>query len=249
MSLTHPPRPVGPVPGYGGARWPYRVLAVNSSSGPLTATDHAGLLDRGIDLQSFPDGPSVLLALSSDDAAAVLVPTDLVGADVVHLVAAVTAWRDIPVIVGLAAGQDPILAYRALEAGARGLIGLPFSCGQITSALRHVGLDNSSAAMLKVGPIELDRQGHEARIRGVPVQLSPREYKAFELLVAESPRVVGAGELATALNADGDVIRPERVRKCVQHLRLRLRSAHPDGHDVIETVRGLGYRVNTSALD
>ena len=54
---------------YGGAsasvaavRWPYRLVAVESSTSPLTVSGHSSLLDHGLDLHLYADGPSALLA-------------------------------------------------------------------------------------------------------------------------------------------------------------------------------------------
>lgn len=225
-------------------RWPYRVVAVESASRPLTDTAHPTLLDHGIDLHPYVDGPAALLALMEEDPAAILAPTDLVGVDFARFVAAVVAWSDIAVIVGLT--DDPAshtLAFEALEVGARGLLGLPFAPAQMASSLRHLGYSNTTAAGLQYGSLELDRQGHQARLFGTPVQLTPREFTLLELLLREAPRVVSLAEIGAALGEAHYPAEESRVRKGVQLLRRKLAPLHPDQQHVIESVRGLGYRL------
>lgn len=226
-------------------RWPYRVVSVESASRPLTHTPHADLLEHGIDLHLYADGPAALLALMEEDPAAILAPTDLVGVDFARFVAAVVAWSDLAVIVGLT--DDPgshTLAFDALEAGARGLVGLPFAPAQLASSLQHLGYTNTTtAAGLQFGNLELDRQGHEARLSGRPIQLTVREFTLLELLLSEAPRIVSLAEIGAALG-DAQLSTDEaRVRKSVQILRRKLGPLPPGQPHLIESVRGLGYRL------
>lgn len=228
----------------GSLRWPYRVVAVESASRPLTHTAHPTLLDHGIDLHPYVDGPAALLALMEEDPAAILAPTDLIGVDFGRFVAAVVAWSDVAVIVGLTDHPDSHAhAYAALEAGARGLVALPFVPAQLASSLQHLGYTNTTAAGLRYGNLELDRQGHQARLSGTPVQLSPREFSLLELLLREAPRVVTLAEIGTALGEATSPGDESRVRKSVQILRRKLAPAQPGEQHVIESVRGLGYRL------
>lgn len=229
-------------------RWPYRVVAVESASRPLTDTAVSTLLDHGIDLHPYVDGPAALLALMEENPAAILAPTDLVGVDFGRFVSAIVAWSDVAVIVGLT--DDPTshaLAFEALDAGARGLVGLPFAPAQLAASLQHLGYTNTTAAGLQFGSLELDRQGHQARLSGRPVQLSPREFTLLELLLREAPRVVSLAEIGAAIGEATSPADEARVRKSVQILRRKLAPLQPDQQHVIESVRGLGYRLNDAS--
>ena len=118
----------GALTSLGAIRWPYRVIAVESPSHMLTRISYDHLLASGIDLRPYADGPSALLGLMAEDPAAVLAPTDLIGVDFRRFVQAIVAWSDIPVIIGLTNDEESHQrAFRGLEAGARGLLGLPFN--------------------------------------------------------------------------------------------------------------------------
>jgi DNA-binding response OmpR family regulator len=235
----------GALTGLGAIRWPYRVIAVESSSGMLTPSCHDDLLATGIDLRPYADGPSALLGLMAEDPAAVLAPTDLIGVDFQQFVRAIVAWSDIPVIIGLTNGEESHQrAYQGLDAGARGLVWLPFNPDQLTSAIRHFGLTRTkSAAILQYGSIELDVQAHQVHVSGEAVHLAPREFAVVQYLLAEAPRVVSATEIAAVIGDDQKVISPVRVRKYVQNLRRKLGETQPAQPSVLETVRGLGYRL------
>jgi two-component system OmpR family response regulator len=229
----------------GAIRWPYRVIAVESPSGMLTRSGHDHLLASGIDLRPYADGPSALLGLMAEDPAAVLAPTDLIGVDFRRFVQAIVAWSDIPVIIGLTNDEESHQrAFQGLDAGARGLVGLPFGPDQLTSAIRHLGLTRTeSAAILQYGSIELDVQAHQVRVSGKAVHLAPREFALVEYLLAEAPRVVAAVEIAAVIGDEEKVMSSVRIRKYVQNLRRKLGETRPGQSAVLETVRGLGYRL------
>jgi len=235
----------GALTSLGAIRWPYRVIAVESPSGMLTRRSYDHLLASGIDLRPYADGASALLGLMAEDPAAVLAPTDLIGVDFRRFVRAVVAWSDIPVIIGLWNDEESHQrAFHGLEAGARGLVLLPFKPDQLTSAIRHLGLTRmESAAILRYGSIELDVQAHQVRVAGTVVHLAPREFALVEYLLAEAPRLISAAEIAAVIGDDQHVVSPVRVRKYVQNLRRKLSENRPGRPSVLETVRGLGYRL------
>ena len=226
-------------------RWPYRVIAVESPSRTLTPCGNDRLLASGIDLRPYADGASALLGLMAEDPAAVVAPTDLIGVDFLHFVRAIVAWSDIPVIIGLTDDEESHQrAFQGLEAGARGLLGLPFDSEQLASAIRHLGLTRTeSAAILHYGSIDVDLQAHTVQVSGTAVHLAPRELALVAYLLAEAPRLVSAVEIAAVIGADPHVISPARVRKYVQNVRRKLNQARPGQPAVLETVRGLGYRL------
>jgi DNA-binding response OmpR family regulator len=235
----------GALTSLGAIRWPYRVVAVESPSGMLTRSGYDHLLANGIDLRPYADGPSALLGLMAEDPAAILAPTDLIGVDFENFVRAIVAWSDIPVIIGLTNGEESHQrAYQGLDAGARGLVGLPCNPDQLASAVRHFGLTRTkSAAIHHHGSVELDVQAHQVRVAGTAVRLTPREFELVKYLLAQAPRVVSAAEIAAVVGDEQHLVGAVRVRKYVQNLRRKLGETRPGQPAVLETVRGLGYRL------
>jgi DNA-binding response OmpR family regulator len=229
----------------GGIRWPYRVIAVESPSRTLTPCAPDRLLASGIDLRPYPDGPSALLNLMAEDPGAVLAPTDLIGVNFLRFVRTIVCRSDIPVIIALTGDEESHQhAFHGLEAGARGLISLPADPDQLASAIRHLGLTRTeSAASLQYGPIFLDPQAHQVRVSGRVVRLSPREFALVGYLLAEAPRVVSVSEIAAVVGYDQQLDGLVKARKYVEKLRRKLNEARTGEPAVLETVRGLGYRV------
>jgi DNA-binding response OmpR family regulator len=229
----------------GAIRWPYRVIAVESASRVLTPCGHDRLLAGGIDLRPYPDGPSALLHLMAEDPGAVLAPTDLIGVNFLRFISTIVGRSDIPVIIGLTGDEESHEhAIHGLDAGARGLISLPADPDQLASTMRHLGLTRTeSAASLQYGPIFLDPKAHQVRVSGRVVLLSPREFALVEYLLAEAPRIVSVSEIAAVVGYDEQLDGLVRARKYVEKLRRKLNEARTGEPAVLETVRGLGYRV------
>jgi DNA-binding response OmpR family regulator len=203
------------------------------------------LLAGGIDLRPYPDGPSALLNLMAEDPGAVLAPTDLIGVNFLRFISTIVGRSDIPVIIGLTGDDESHEhAIHGLDAGARGLISLPADPDQLASTMRHLGLTRTeSAASLQYGPIFLDPQAHQVRVSGRVVLLSPREFALVEYLLAEAPRIVSVSEIAAVVGYDEQLDGLVRARKYVEKLRRKLNEARTGEPAVLETVRGLGYRV------
>jgi DNA-binding response OmpR family regulator len=229
----------------GAIRWPYRVIAVESPSRQLTRCGQDRLLASGIDLRPYPDGPSALLDLMAEDPGAVLAPTDLIGVNFLRFIRTIVGRSDIPVIIGLTDDEESHQhAFHGLAAGAHGLISLPVDPDQLASAVRRLGLTRTdSAASLQYGAISLDPQAHQVRVSGRVVRLSLREFTLVEYLLAEAPRVVSIAEIAAVISYGEHVDGPVRTRKYVEKLRRKLSEAATGQPAVLETVRGLGYRL------
>lgn len=240
----HPPQPEGH---HGGARWPYRVVAITSPSARLTLCSRRSLLQHGIDFHPLPDAMSALSSLVTENAAAVLVPTDVAGVTPKEFVTSVAASSEVPVLVGLTAEETShVLGFDALEAGARGLIALPFDARQLTQTIQHLGSRQAvSTPPLSYGAITLEPEAHRVTVLGTVLQLSQTEFLVVEHLVNEAPRIATVTGIARAIGVDSADGSAARVRKCVQTVRRKLDVLRPGQPQLIETVPGVGYRLAT----
>jgi two-component system response regulator RegX3 len=206
------------------------------------------VVSLGIELRGYPDGASALVNLTDENPAAVLVPTDLPGVDLLHFVQAVVAKSAAPVIVGSGAGPESYdLAYRALDAGARTLIAAPFSPDQLALTIQHVDMRYRPSATVVRGPIILDHDRHSVVVAGTARYCSPREFLLLEYLLKVAPRVVPVEELAVIIGQQPGAAGAARVRRCVQRLRHALDAGRPGQPSLIESIHGSGYRLSVAA--
>lgn len=200
----------------------------------------------GIELRRFPNGASALVNVLVEDPAAVLVPTDVEGVDLIAFVRAVTAVSDVPIVVGLGSGLDKdALAYSALSNGARTLIAAPFTPQQLSTTIRQVERGHTSTAqLLERGHIRVDRERHAVFVSGKPRYPSLREFILLERLLAAAPRIVTLEEFASVLGESRNDNGVLRVQKCLQRLRRILDAGQEGQPSIIQCVRGSGYRIS-----
>ncbi|MGL3199698.1 MULTISPECIES: winged helix-turn-helix domain-containing protein [Curtobacterium] len=126
------------------------------------------------------------------------------------------------------------------EHGADDYLVKPFAFAELIARIRALGRRAVDLAppVLRVGDLELDTARHEVRRGGLPVTLTAKEFTVLEVLLGATGRVVGRTELLERgwdeMSAPGSNV----VDVLVGQLRRRLGSP-----DLIETVRGVGYRV------
>ncbi len=99
--------------------------------------------------------------------------------------------------------------------------------------------------LLSRGPLAIDLAQHVATYEGQPLELSPTEFDLLAHLLAASPRVISPDELAEeVLNYAADAWGiADLMRTHVYRLRQKIRAVAPEA-EVIETVRGVGYKID-----
>ena len=148
---------------------------------------------------------------------------------------------DVPVIM-LTALDEETAQVRAFELHADDYITKPFSLRlvlmRVEAVLRRTrGEKDPDDGVLRHGGIELDPRSHTVRAGGSPVQLTGLEYRLLELFLRNPGRVFTRDNLLTQVWGY-DFMGDERtVNIHIMNLRRKL------GSDVIETIRGVGYRL------
>ena len=134
---------------------------------------------------------------------------------------------------------------RGLTLGADDYITKPFSAqemvlrvGAILRRLASTGAQ-SDADVLTLGTMTIDRAAHRVSVDGAEVELTPTEYRLLITLAERRGRVQARGHLLETVWEAAPAIQTRTVDMHVQRLRAKLGSAG----EMIETVRGFGYRL------
>jgi len=180
----------------------------------------------------------------------VLVVLDLMlpgisGYDVLETLRRDAATSDVAVLM-LTARRDEEDRVRGLALGADDYVTKPFSPRELVlrvGAILRRARGETSTHLTVIGPIRIDRDRHEVTVDGTPVELTPIEYKLLTLLAQRRGRLQ---DRAVLLDQVWDASPDVQTRTVDMHVQ-RLRAKLGDAGDLIETVRGFGYRIKGDA--
>jgi len=224
---------------------PTQVLLVDDDSDLLVVLA-AQLEDEGFLVTTARDGVEALRCLESSWPD--LLVTDLLmpRMDGLTLARLVKERADLPIIILSAVDSEDSKA-EALEEVAEDYVTKPFHYpelrARINRVMRRVG-DRPSPGTVRLGPdLTLELHRRRAIVAGQPVALTPIESRLLYALAGGLGVVVSTDVLVTRGWAETDRPDPSYLWATMRRLRHKL-ERDPDHPVHLETVRGVGYRLN-----
>ena len=147
---------------------------------------------------------------------------------------------EVPVIFLTARDEVPD-RVAGFAVGADDYVTKPFSLDELLGRIRAVlkrTRPDAPGSRLRVADLELDEDAHEVTRAGMPVELTPTEYRLLRFLMVNAGRVVSKRQILDQVweydpNRDGSVVEP-----AVSYLRRKVDQGQPR---LIHTIRGFGY--------
>jgi len=200
----------------------------------------ASLRDAGYAVDGAADGERADFLCHTEHYDAVVLDLGLPRVDGLTLL---RRWRDagltVPVLVLTARGSWHE-KVQGIDSGADDYVGKPFRVEEVLARLRALIRRASGLAtsLLRCGAIVLDPRAAKVTLNGAPVRVTGHEFRVLSYLMHQRGRVVPQRELSEHIYAERDDRDSNTVEVFVARLRRKL------GTTSIETIRGLGYRMN-----
>ena len=168
------------------------------------------------------------------------------GQELLKMMRANPAQKEIPVIM-LTARAEERDKIAGLETGADDYLVKPFSLQELNARIgallrRSQRLDEN--ARIEVGPLSLDPHNRVLYINDDRIDIAPTEFRLLHYLMRTPGRLHSRAQLLDRVWGQGQFIEERTVDVHILRLRKLLKKAGVD--DVVETVRGAGYRLKDS---
>lgn len=153
--------------------------------------------------------------------------------------------KDIPIIMLTAKGHetDKILG---LEIGADDYITKPFSVRELMTRIKVIfrryakELPQETQSVITIGELEINHDKHEVKKAGQLIKLTLKEYQLLEYLAENRGKVLSRNALLDRVWGYDYFGETRTVDVHIRHLRKKIED---DNAELIETIRGVGYKI------
>ena len=148
------------------------------------------------------------------------------------------AGKDLPILI-LTARDDVLDRVAGLRAGADDYLLKPFELAELVARLHalHRRAGGRSVNLIAHGALCFDPATWVVTLSGEVVELSRRELALLQALLHAGKRILSADQIKDNLYGLADNVESNAINVHIHHLRRKL------GPRIVETVRGLGYRL------
>ena len=153
--------------------------------------------------------------------------------------------KAVPILMLTARGDEPD-KIAGLDAGADDYITKPFSTQELLARIRAVlrrRAPEQASDVVTIGELQLDGATHRVTYKEQALKLGPTEFKLLNYLMHHAERVHSRAHLLDRVWGDHVFIEERTVDVHVK----RLREALGEAGAMVETVRGVGYRITRCA--
>lgn len=152
--------------------------------------------------------------------------------------------RELPIIMITAKAEeaDQVVGYHM---GADDYVTKPFNnkvlVAKVKALLRRVEGQGDPADVVEHVGVKIDRVRHRVTVEDSSVELTPTEFRLLECMVRQPGRAFSRHQLMDAAIGEGQIVLERTIDVHIKTLRQKLTKSG-GSPDLIETVRGVGYR-------
>jgi DNA-binding response OmpR family regulator len=201
------------------------------------------LRGAGYGVVTAMDGRAALRAFHADPTDLIVLDLSMPELDGFETLERLRDLSDVPVIL-LTARAGEIDKVRGFRAGADDYVVKPFGRQELLARIEALLRRAPRATQVENyddGALSIDHGKRLVMCRGLPVSLTPLEFRLLVTLVEHPGQVLSADQLIEHVWGHADGVSRDQVKLYVSYLRRKL-GQEAEGFEPIETVRGFGYR-------
>lgn len=186
------------------------------------------------------DGESASMVLRDSPFAAVVLDVNLPKRSGIEVLQEMRTRKNMTPVLLLTARDTPQQKVEGLDAGADDYLVKPFDLDELLARLRALVRRSAGRAETKLtcGTVELEPASSIVHNDGKPITLTSKEFRTLKLLMERAGKFVTKSDIEYLLYSADDAAESNTVEVTIYNLRKKL------GSSFIQTVRGVGYRVN-----
>lgn len=158
--------------------------------------------------------------------------------------------KDLLVIM-LTAKDDEDNRVQGLDVGADDYVTKPFSSRELMARIKAVlrrGRKEEQEEAIEVDGLKLDPASHRVFANQSPLDMGPTEFKLLKFFMTHQERAYSRGQLLDQVWGTNVYVEERTVDVHIRRLRKALQTAERDFGQLIQTVRGTGYRFSTTGV-
>lgn len=186
------------------------------------------------------DGESAAMLLYDSPFVAVVLDVNLPKKSGLEVLKELRARKNMTPVLLLTARDLPQQKVEGLDTGADDYLVKPFDLDELMARLRALVRRSAGRAetLLRCGNVELEPAASVVRKGSKPVTMTSKEFRTLKLLMERAGKFVTKSDIEYLLYSADDAAESNTVEVAIYNLRKKL------GSEFIQTVRGVGYRVN-----
>jgi DNA-binding response OmpR family regulator len=206
------------------------------------------LQDEGFQVSAASDGAEALQKALAEPFDVILLDLNLPTMSGVEIFKEIRRISDVPILM-VTARDDSVDRIVGLELGADDYIAKPFNPREVVARVKNIvqrtqrkpSVTRVEHDVQRVGELEIDRTGHEVRLSGKPLKLTPMEYRILDVLVSNAGAALTRAQLLDHVSADSTEIFDRTLDKHIANLRSKIGDDRNRPRYII-TVQGVGYK-------
>ncbi len=242
FSLVVSQLPLDAGPDFGEVQMPGAVILVAEDDDILRAFIAEALRANGYVVREAPDGPAALDSASADHADVWIFDRNLPGLDGLEVLRTLRGrgLRTPAMFLTAISGLEE--RVRGLDSGADDYLAKPFEIAELLARVRALARRPPALAaeVISRGVLRLDMTNWRAFFGDAEIALTAQDMTLLAHFLRRPDQVFSREALLNQMGA-GEVT-PAAVEHALSRLRKKLEGV--GAHDVIETVRGVGYRLS-----